>query len=71
MLLVSDPKALQYIFHASGYQFAKSVDTNRLIEAIFGRGLVTAVGAFLDSLFFISSKTCPPKTRITNDSVKS
>ncbi|KAF9021763.1 PAH-inducible cytochrome P450 monooxygenase PC-PAH 1 [Hymenopellis radicata] len=43
VLLVSDPKALQYIFHASGYQFAKSVDTNRLIEAIFGRGLVTAV----------------------------
>ncbi|KAF9047053.1 cytochrome P450 [Hymenopellis radicata] len=43
VLLVSDPKALQYIFHTSGYQFAKSVDTNRVTEALFGYGLVTAV----------------------------
>ncbi|KAF9021771.1 cytochrome P450 [Hymenopellis radicata] len=43
VLLVSDPKALQYIFHASGYQFAKSVDMNRVIEAMLGCGLVTAI----------------------------
>ncbi|KAK0186184.1 cytochrome P450 [Armillaria mellea] len=44
VLEVSDPKALQYIFHRSGYRFPKARDTVRIAEAIFGQGLVTVGG---------------------------
>ncbi|KAF9024376.1 cytochrome P450 [Hymenopellis radicata] len=42
VLLVSDPKALQYILQASGYQFPKSLDTTRQIADFIGYGLVAA-----------------------------
>ncbi|KAK0438185.1 cytochrome P450 [Desarmillaria tabescens] len=44
VLSVADPKALQYIFHSSGYRFPKTGDTNRMFEAISGRGLVAVEG---------------------------
>ncbi|KAF8910713.1 cytochrome P450 [Mucidula mucida] len=43
ILLVSDPKALQYILEASGYRFPKSLDTTRQLAAFFGYGLVAAI----------------------------
>ncbi|KAF8901275.1 cytochrome P450 [Mucidula mucida] len=42
VLLVSDPKALQYVLQVSGYHFLKSLDTIRMIEAFFGHGLLAA-----------------------------
>ncbi|KAK0445344.1 cytochrome P450 [Desarmillaria tabescens] len=44
LLEVSDPKALQYIFHTSGYRFPKSRDAIRIADALFGQGLVTVGG---------------------------
>ncbi|KAK0455291.1 cytochrome P450 [Desarmillaria tabescens] len=44
VLFVADPKALQYIFHSSGYRFPKTRDTYRINEALTGRGIVTAEG---------------------------
>ncbi|KAK0451384.1 cytochrome P450 [Desarmillaria tabescens] len=40
VLSVADPKALQYIFHSSGYRFPKTRDMNRINAAIAGPGLV-------------------------------
>ncbi|KAF8996585.1 cytochrome P450 [Hymenopellis radicata] len=42
VLLVSDPKALQYILQTSGYRFPKSLDTTRQIADFIGYGLVAA-----------------------------
>ncbi|KAK0187584.1 cytochrome P450 [Armillaria mellea] len=44
ILSVSDPKALQYIFHVSGYRFPKTRDANRSINAFTGPGLVVVEG---------------------------
>ncbi|KAK0493384.1 cytochrome P450 [Armillaria luteobubalina] len=44
ILAVSDPKALQYIFHSSGYRFPKTRDVNRINLAATGQGLVTTTG---------------------------
>ncbi|KAK0455304.1 cytochrome P450 [Desarmillaria tabescens] len=43
-LSVSDPKALQYIFHSSGYRFPKTRDAHRIGEALSGPGVVTVEG---------------------------
>ncbi|KAK0492365.1 cytochrome P450, partial [Armillaria luteobubalina] len=44
ILSVGDPKALQYIFHSSGYRFSKTRDNKRSIKALTGEGLVAADG---------------------------
>ncbi|KAK0221384.1 cytochrome P450 [Armillaria fumosa] len=44
ILSVGDPKALQYIFHSSGYRFPKTRDTNRSIKALTGEGLAAVNG---------------------------
>jgi len=43
-LVVADPKALQYIFHTTGYHFVKPKDVLKTIELIFGGGIVWAHG---------------------------
>ncbi|KAK0430809.1 cytochrome P450 [Armillaria borealis] len=44
ILSVADPKALQYIFHSSGYRFPKTKDVNRITEAAMGQGLGSVWG---------------------------
>ncbi|KAK0434981.1 cytochrome P450 [Desarmillaria tabescens] len=44
VLSVADPKALQYIFHSSGYRFPKTRDMNRINAAIAGPGLFVVDG---------------------------
>ncbi|KAK0455290.1 cytochrome P450 [Desarmillaria tabescens] len=44
ILSVADPKALQYIFHSSGYRFPKTRDAYRFNEAFLGQGVVTVGG---------------------------
>lgn len=44
ILSVSDPKALQYIFHSSGYRFPKTRDMHRFGEALSGPGVATVEG---------------------------
>ncbi|KAK0202222.1 cytochrome P450 [Desarmillaria ectypa] len=39
ILSVGDPKALQYIFHFSGYRFPKTRDANRTIKSLTGEGI--------------------------------
>ncbi|KJA27724.1 hypothetical protein HYPSUDRAFT_62766 [Hypholoma sublateritium FD-334 SS-4] len=41
-LLVSDPKALQYIFHTSGYGFLKWPERTEISRILMGRGLLWA-----------------------------
>ncbi|KAF7290074.1 PseudoU-synth-2 domain-containing protein [Mycena chlorophos] len=43
-LLVTDPKALQYIYHTSGYRFPKQPERIELTRLVFGRGLLWADG---------------------------
>ncbi|KAG7451404.1 cytochrome P450 [Guyanagaster necrorhizus] len=43
-LLLSDPKALQYIYHASGYGFTKTSGRLAVSQTIFGPGLVGVDG---------------------------
>ncbi|KAF9462391.1 cytochrome P450 [Collybia nuda] len=43
-LLVSDPKALQYIYQTSGYNFVKQVERRELSRIISGRGILWADG---------------------------
>ncbi len=47
ILSVGDPKALQYIFHSSGYRFPKTRDVNRTIKALTGEGLAAVEGTKL------------------------
>lgn len=42
--MVADPKALQYIFHTSGYHFVKTAETLKTTELLLGRGIVWAHG---------------------------
>ncbi|KAK0478584.1 cytochrome P450 [Armillaria luteobubalina] len=44
ILSVSDPKALQYIFHSSGYRFPKTRDMHRFGETLAGPGVATVEG---------------------------
>ncbi|KDQ64165.1 hypothetical protein JAAARDRAFT_201556 [Jaapia argillacea MUCL 33604] len=43
-LMISDPKALQYILSTSGYNFIKSPDRRELTRALTGDGLLFAEG---------------------------
>ncbi|KIY53214.1 cytochrome P450 [Fistulina hepatica ATCC 64428] len=43
-LLVSDPKALQYIYQTSGYRFSKPPVTRIFLEVLTGKGLFWAAG---------------------------
>lgn len=43
-LLVSDPKALQYIVHTSGYAFPKWPERTEISRVLMGRGLLWADG---------------------------
>ncbi|KAK0195663.1 cytochrome P450 [Armillaria mellea] len=43
-LLISDPKALQYIFHMSGYGFLKWPQRTEISRVLMGRGLLWADG---------------------------
>ncbi|PBK71908.1 cytochrome P450 [Armillaria solidipes] len=43
-LSVADPKALQYIFHSSGYRFPKTRDARRIMNAFVGQGVATVEG---------------------------
>lgn len=43
-LLISDPKALQYIFHTSGYNFLKWPERTEISRVLMGRGLLWADG---------------------------
>ncbi|PBK83826.1 cytochrome P450 [Armillaria gallica] len=45
ILFVADPKALQYIFHSSGYRFPKTRDFCFLMDAAVGQGIVTVDGS--------------------------
>ncbi|PBK92068.1 cytochrome P450 [Armillaria gallica] len=42
VLMLSDPKALKYVLHTSGYQFPKSPDHVHLVAALIGPGVVVA-----------------------------
>ncbi|KAK0186148.1 cytochrome P450 [Armillaria mellea] len=44
VLVLSDPKALQYIFHTSGYRFPKTADADLAARSLFGEGMVTVAG---------------------------
>ncbi|KIY53193.1 cytochrome P450 [Fistulina hepatica ATCC 64428] len=43
-LLISDPKALQYIYQTSGYRFPKPPVTRVFLEVLSGKGLFWAAG---------------------------
>lgn len=43
-LWISDPKALQYIYQTSGYNFPKAPERRELSRLLMGRGLVWADG---------------------------
>lgn len=47
MLLISDPKALQYIFHTSGYNFLKWPERTEISRVLMGRGLLWSDGMML------------------------
>ncbi|KAK0463413.1 cytochrome P450 [Armillaria novae-zelandiae] len=44
VLVLCDPRALQYVFHTSGYRFPKAADIDRQLNAFFGPGLATVNG---------------------------
>ncbi|KAJ3811392.1 cytochrome P450 [Lentinula lateritia] len=39
-----DPRAIQYVFHTSGYRFPKGRDSQQVTKMLFGRGIVWAEG---------------------------
>ncbi|KAJ3517646.1 hypothetical protein NLJ89_g370 [Agrocybe chaxingu] len=43
-LMISDPKALQYIFHTAGYGFLKWPERTEISRVLMGRGLLWADG---------------------------
>ncbi|KAK0214204.1 cytochrome P450 [Armillaria fumosa] len=45
ILSVADPKALQYIFHSSGYRFPRTRDNRRMAEALIGQGVAAVEGS--------------------------
>jgi cytochrome P450 len=42
MLNISDPKALQYVFQTSGYNFPKTTESIHYYHTLFGDGIITA-----------------------------
>ncbi len=42
--MVGDAKALQHIFHASGYRYPKTADANHMFHQITGNGVATVGG---------------------------
>ncbi|KAF9024372.1 cytochrome P450 [Hymenopellis radicata] len=44
ILVLADPKAIQYVLHTSGYRFPKTGDSDHLSEMVFGPGIVSAAG---------------------------
>ncbi len=44
--MLSDPKALQYIFHTSGYRFPKTADAELSAKSLLGEGMVTVAGNY-------------------------
>ncbi|PBK92235.1 PAH-inducible cytochrome P450 monooxygenase PC-PAH 4 [Armillaria gallica] len=44
VLVISDPKALQYIFHTSGYRYPKSPEEDHFTGIMLGPGLGTVAG---------------------------
>ncbi|KAK0218550.1 cytochrome P450 [Armillaria nabsnona] len=45
ILFVADPKALQYIFHSSGYRFPMTRDMRFIMDAVVGQGIATVDGS--------------------------
>jgi cytochrome P450 len=45
ILMLSDPKALHYILHASGYHYPKKDDVNQSIRLFMGTGIFWASGS--------------------------
>lgn len=46
-LLISDPKALQYIFQTAGYHFSKPRDRREVSRLVTGRGILWADGKLI------------------------
>ncbi|OCH89199.1 PAH-inducible cytochrome P450 monooxygenase PC-PAH 1 [Obba rivulosa] len=44
ILYVADPKALQHIFHKSGYHYPKSIEARQLTRQLAGEGILFAEG---------------------------
>ncbi|KAK0210025.1 cytochrome P450 [Desarmillaria ectypa] len=44
VLVISDPKALQYVFHTSGYRYPKSPEEDRFTNIMLGPGVGTVSG---------------------------
>ncbi|KAF8910707.1 cytochrome P450 [Mucidula mucida] len=44
ILVLADPKAIQYVLHTSGYRFPKTGDSDHLADLVFGPGIVSAAG---------------------------
>ncbi|KAF5382271.1 hypothetical protein D9757_008951 [Collybiopsis confluens] len=44
MLMISDPRALQYILHTSGYRFPKTQDMKQVSSFLLGHGIVNVDG---------------------------
>lgn len=42
--MTADPRALQHIFHASGYRYPKPAEVNQVTRNIMGSGIVWASG---------------------------
>jgi hypothetical protein len=51
-LLISDPKALQYIYHVSGYNFPKQSERREISRLLAGCGILWAEGKSLTILGF-------------------
>lgn len=47
--MISDPKALQYIYHTGGYYFAKQKERREVSRMLSGRGLLWSDGSFISS----------------------
>jgi hypothetical protein len=44
--MLSDPKALHYILHVSGYKYPKKDDVNQSIRLFMGTGIFWASGTY-------------------------
>lgn len=60
VLLISDPKALQYIVQTAAYRYPKHKEMNALGDLITGPGLVSAVGTWRPKNDFESSSILNP-----------
>ncbi len=55
--MLSDPKALKYVLHTSGYQFPKSPDHVHLVAALIGPGVAVAEGMYCICLIIRENST--------------